>query len=987
MDVDPEMLVRADFAHGSEARKEGLLRRLLTCFDDGTITPDRDLRWLWGRIGTSGVDQIVEPYLRERSHSGEARRAAIVIARECKATSVGVFLAGIALDPTENDDLRSEAAAAVYHIGEKNSRCMLKPLIFGDRGSDPEDTLKRYALRCNWPNNMTATELFAVLAPQRRPHFMGSYRAFLQSEITAGLQPADLPKSIEWADRHAGGRDPFDVLGELASRVLGFSAQRLIEPGVVDILAATLFRQWKLHFEINSVRSVIATAGDEARHRLIRALLPISVQDEHRWLATIEICSLGDHDLQWLLKEFLDENDTSLKQYLAELIGKLLTSNDVEAWDAVLTASNTDEILRSAIRDSVGPVLLNTEDANRRRQLEEARRSASIQNQPQVEVEHPLAFVRRTFLCTCPSSFYQAFSHLADAGFSWSPSPILEPWETMDEDLKQKTLAAAGAYLRTRPVVGGPHWWRERTITRDILAGYAALYILVLKTPEALEALTSDDWDFWTRVILAEHIGPGDDAARNVLLSQSYRHSTAVFLATLGDLIGADDERFQTTSALDSLGSFWNDDIGELVVQFLRSPIRPKTFQALLAKALRRGVPKAVILAEQLASGPIPPGDSNRERAIIAAIELAAYEPLRWPPLWRVLQVDQQRAMDLLIHVASQDYFNLGFAATLDDGSLADLYLWIAEHVDLDQDWTDSDSYTIDQRLARWSNTIVSLLAKKGTIESCSAVRRIVAALPQYEGLRSILKEAEDRTRRGHWIPFEPAAVIEIARNPKARLIRNDVELLELLEESLQRLEADLQGVTPTAETLWDGNPKEMTDQYRRKAELNGGPEPPRFFRPKSEGALSDSVKRHLERDLRDSGIVLNREVQIRRPLGARQGETTDIYVDVMVPTIKAEVVERLSAVIEVKGCWNRGVKTDMEGQLANRYMTDSGIDLGLYLVGWYECMLWDQKDYRWSNRLKLSLEDARGFFAQQAQSLTIGHQRVRSFVLDVRLR
>jgi len=36
---------------------------------------------------------------------------------------------------------------------------------------------------------------------------------------------------------------------------------------------------------------------------------------------------------------------------------------------------------------------------------------------------------------------------------------------------------------------------------------------------------------------------------------------------------------------------------------------------------------------------------------------------------------------------------------------------------------------------------------------------------------------------------------------------------------------------------------------------------------------------------------------------------------------------------------------------------------------------------------LKLSLEDARGFFAQQAQSLTIGHQRVRSFVLDVRLR
>ena len=96
---------------------------------------------------------------------------------------------------------------------------------------------------------------------------------------------------------------------------------------------------------------------------------------------------------------------------------------------------------------------------------------------------------------------------------------------------------------------------------------------------------------------------------------------------------------------------------------------------------------------------------------------------------------------------------------------------------------------------------------------------------------------------------------------------------------------------------------------------------------------------------------------------------------------------ERLSAVIEVKGCWNRGVTTDMEGQLANRYMSDSGIDFGLYLVGWYECALWDPNDYRWGERLKLSLQSARAFFAKQADDLTRGHRRLRSVVLDVRLR
>ena len=993
MDVDPEMLVRADFAKGSEVRKEGLLRRLLACFDDGTITPDRDLRWLWGRVGTAGVEQIVEPYLEKR-HSEDARRAAIVIARECKATGLGPHIARIALDPTENDNLRSEAAAAVYHIGENNSRLALKPLIFGDVGSDPEDTLKGYALRCNWPDNMSATELFTALTPQKKPHFMGSYKAFLESEVTAGLRPHDSPKSIEWAGNYAGGRDPFDVLGKLAGRVLGFWAHMLEVPGVVDLLAPTLFKQWKLHFELDSVRGVIVMAGNEARRRLARALLPISVQDEYRLLATIEICSLGDHDLEWLLNEFLREDNAALKQYLADLIGRLLTSRDVQAWDATLAASNEDEVLRSAIRGSVGPVLLDSEDASRWREWE-ALRSASVQDQPQpqAEIEDPLTVVRRIFLCTCPSSFYQLFHYFAGSGFSWAPSPIVDLWETLDGQLKQGTLAAASAYLLTRPIVGGPLWWRERTMTWNILAGYAALYILALRTPEVLQGLTSGDWDFWTRVILAEQMGPGDDAsrddgARNVLLSNAYEHSKAVFLATLSDLVEADDERFQTTSALDSLGSFWNDDIGELVVQFLRRPLRPKTFQALLASALRRGVSDAAALAENLAGGPVTHGGPDREKAIIAAIELASYEPSRWPSLWGVLRADQQLGMDLLNYVASQDYFNLGFAANLDDESLADLYLWIAERVDLEQDWfAESNSYTDDQRVARWSNTIMGYLARRGTLESCYAIRRIVAALPQYGGLRGTLKEAEERTRRAHWVPFAPAMVVEIASNPKTRLVRNGVELLELIEESLQRLEVELQGATPTAETLWDGNPRELNDQYWREAQSKGAPKPPRLFRPKKEGSLSDSVKKHLERDLRDSGIVLNREVQIRPPLGAKQGETTDIYVDVMVPTIQAGVKERLSAVVEVKGCWNRDVKTDMETQLANRYMNESGIYCGLYLVGWYECMLWDHNDYKWGDRLKLSLAEARTFFAQQAQHLTKDHRQLRSFVLDVRLR
>jgi len=56
----------------------------------------------------------------------------------------------------------------------------------------------------------------------------------------------------------------------------------------------------------------------------------------------------------------------------------------------------------------------------------------------------------------------------------------------MDQELRKGTLAIAGAYLRTRPITGEPHWWCGHTMTWDVLAGYAALYILALNTPEAL---------------------------------------------------------------------------------------------------------------------------------------------------------------------------------------------------------------------------------------------------------------------------------------------------------------------------------------------------------------------------------------------------------------------------------------------------------------------------------------------------------------------
>ena len=83
--------------------------------------------------------------------------------------------------------------------------------------------------------------------------------------------------------------------------------------------------------------------------------------------------------------------------------------------------------------------------------------------------------------------------------------------------------------------------------------------------------------------------------------------------------------------------------------------------------------------------------------------------------------------------------------------------------------------------------------------------------------------------------------------------------------------------------------------------------------RPKDEDHFSNYIKRHLSDDLNRQGIISNREVQIRR------GEFTDIRVDAVRKVSHNDPLDLVTVIVEAKGCWNKGVKTDMAVQLRNR--------------------------------------------------------------------
>ena len=78
---------------------------------------------------------------------------------------------------------------------------------------------------------------------------------------------------------------------------------------------------------------------------------------------------------------------------------------------------------------------------------------------------------------------------------------------------------------------------------------------------------------------------------------------------------------------------------------------------------------------------------------------------------------------------------------------------------------------------------------------------------------------------------------------------------MDLIVESLQRLDALLHKETPAVIDLWN--------EVKRN-----------IWKPKSENELSDYIKRHLDHDLAERSIVVNREVRINR------GESTDLRIE-----------------------------------------------------------------------------------------------------------
>jgi hypothetical protein len=400
--------------------------------------------------------------------------------------------------------------------------------------------------------------------------------------------------------------------------------------------------------------------------------------------------------------------------------------------------------------------------------------------------------------------------------------------------------------------------------------------------------------------------------------------------------------------------------------------LKAESMGCLLYDLLEHEVDRAEAFAKSLIPLPPPTGGEQRARAIVAARSLmTSAKDCGWPLVWLAIQQDAEFGRELISAVAQVRALGAGrIGERLTEDQLADLYEWLVRHYPYAKDPGNEGAHWVGPResIAMWRDCILTHLKGRGTPQACEAIRRIARALPDLDWLKWTILEAQDLARRRTWLPPLPSDILKLASHERGRLVEGGSQLLDVLLESLKRLESKLQGETPAAIDLWDEVAKNV-------------------HKPKDENRFSDHVKRHLDEDLRQRGVVVNREVQIRRGEGSGVGERTDIHVDAVVRDSQGGLHDSITVIIEVKGCWNPGLNHAMKTQLVDRYLKDNRCQHGLYLIGWFNCDQWDDDDRRKRQAPELDIDEAQERFAAQAADLSRQGLQIRAIVINAALR
>ncbi|MEK5377581.1 NACHT domain-containing protein [Paenibacillus sp. FSL P2-0173] len=570
-----------------------------------------------------------------------------------------------------------------------------------------------------------------------------------------------------------------------------------------------------------------------------------------------------------------------------------------------------------------------------------------------LDIESPL-FVRKwiEFTCDCFDLDLELFDCKSE----------VYRYLCNDSSIETSLIRAAEAYLLMN--VLSKDEWSVSSEEKEISAGRTAFQILYEYSHERLKALPISIWSMWMPIIIEPriYVWGVSDIERDI---KRFATENYPLLATEAFIYMINQKKNLSHFPSNFCYDFWNKELGAAMLDWVKlNDLTIKRTDIILSILFDRQYLPAEKYAKSLLKLPLPIEKEARDRSIITTCILMTHaKDAGWDTVWDCLNIDIQFGNEVMRLFASSWRDNLYLDdfvnnKELSPEKLGDFLLWIHNSIQLPIGDRKFNSNSIEE----WNESVFRRLEEIGTERSFCEIRRIADLLPELKEAKESWNYVKNDYLRMTWKPHPPKVIGDMVRNKNSRLVENAEQLINLIIESLQRFEDKLQGITPSARMMWD-------------KQVDGS------FKHVDENDFSNFVKQHLYDDLCGRGIIVNREIEIRRGYGQGKGQRPDIIIDAVKQPDEDGHYDPISIIIEVKGCWHHKVDYAMQEQLIEQYLQDNHLCThGLYVVGWFYCPQWKLS--------KESLQDARNKFNIQAEQLSVNYKtNVKAYVLNASLR
>jgi hypothetical protein len=990
-DRNPEVLLRSDVMAADSSVRASLVEALLTMYASGKLF---ELAWRdffqYKKLKHSGLANQLRGFMQDKTQNFRTRRLAIDLAEECACLDLLDELAQIALDRSDLLPIREQAAHAIMKIGDRKTKSKLKALITSSGSDDSNDELRAYGYISNWPDNMTANELFQLISPPKRGSFIGSYSEFLDRLLVQHLKLQDIPVALSWVAKSSENhRMPGDPLNELMNQIMLLGWNNLDEPMILPPFAMAALSRINNHYGVfskpisltiqeNSSPLEMIEKDDNKRHILVIEILNLSTQVSFDPIYLIfgQTPLIFRKDFDWLITTYVTVKDVSQKTTIANWLSRICDLTNLDQMSTLYGLCEREAIFKEIFREWFDAVEFGTERAIKQKEWFLASQSV---DESSPKVDPPLAERIRMQLEKIEQGNVSSWwvlnreltinEAIARYGNEFEQDITELPgWKSSDNGIKERILSAAKRYISE----GEPNnkkWLGKNIIYWPAMAGYRALRLVLKENSEDILEFSAKIWQKWASIILAYPMGNSEKAnlLDDTLLKVANIYASDEIKKTLTFSIKKENRKGGWIE-LSRLNCIWDERLEAVLMRSLKSKnLEPNLFRSILGFLLQHHSQLAQDYIIRKVKSYKTNHKANQKENIAAAIQLllAHGDEPKWDVIWGVLKEDSELVDDVIgglaYHHESQKVFSF-----LSFDQLAELYLFLVKHYPLEDDPKHEigEGYTVTVRdkIGDWRESILNFMENSGVPEACIALRGLSTELPKYEHLQYKLFRAEFNMRQKTWTPLNETELLDLFLRSDAILIESEQHLLDAVIQSLKKLDLLIQGETPMAISLWN----EWNENHKN------------LYRPKDENRLSDYVKTHLEKELKQRAVIVNREVEIRR------GEKTDIRVDAIKKTINNNVYDTVTVIIEVKGCWHRELASAMETQLRDRYLKNNRCRVGLYLIGWFNCDKWDQTDNRYKDSPKYGLSEAKVQFENQAANLCTEDILLRSYVLNL---